>query len=195
MSESQGPIEIAEAPTQFEAEAIAEVVRAEGIEAAVYGGGAMPGVAERWVVMVSRAEASRARMAIVESRVGTVPLAVLEECPWCGYSLVGITSTERCPECGTGLDLTQVASRTRGIIKSERTPALSHGAAVVWLWVGVGLCAIIGLVGYIPLRGWLPTSTMWSSFLLGLTVFVIALVVRRKARQARRQRRAGTQKE
>lgn len=180
MADPRSPTEIAKFPTQFEAEAVAEVVRAEGIDAAVFGGGGAfaggLGVFGQWSIMVPLADVERARRAIIEARDIEGQEPVIHACPGCGYSLDGLEGGMRCPECGHDIDVAREDAKVRGLVSVGRstTPA--------WAWkvLGVGLAACVG-VGLLAIvledLGPRIYQSWWTPLPIGLMVLAIGVAV------------------
>jgi hypothetical protein len=187
----RSPREIASFATKFEADAVAGVIDAEGIDATVFGrGGAvsgwMDGIGE-WAVMVPVEEANRARQVVLEARETQGESAALVYCPGCGYSMMGLREAKRCPECGQDLDAARMDLRVRGVKQAPEVVEGGPPTAWKWLMIGIGICVVAGLLSF----GQAEVYLWGFSAALGLIVFVVgslALVRRSLRRKALDQR-------
>jgi len=195
MADPRAPVDIAKFATQFEAEAVAEVIRAVGIEAVVFGGGSafaggLGGFGE-WIVLAPSADAARARQAVVEARGQHVPRSEVDHCPWCGYSMAGLEEAEKCPECGRELEPVRAATRVRGLVQGPEPLPAHYRSAMRGLWAAIGVCGVLGLGALVSEmaggRGGL--SAMWQYWvLIAVVASLTAIVFTARARRIRRSR-------
>ncbi len=188
MRKSDGFDPIGEFSSEFEAEALVATLRSLEFHALVDTRGGLAGQMSTWVVSVASGEKRAALDALISLQGRQVVSVPLARCPHCGYSLDGLAEVLKCPECGGDLELERLMVRS-GVGARPVDPS-TYRKARGWLIAGVAVCAVVGAVNFLlPWGGWFSFTTTWAPPVAGFAVLVAALVVRRKAQQARRQRR------
>lgn len=189
---SQDPVEITDAATEFEAEALADVIRRAGIDAFVLAPDMFKtGGFDRWRVMVGRDRATRACEAIIQNRQeGSGEVAA---CPVCGYALAGLEQQPRCPECGEDLAAARAVAQVRGARIAGVQEATRRQETRVFLAVGMIACTVVCLSGI-----QLPYGRITDNWALSLVACVtlvglltVCWVVARREQKRRAAARRG----
>lgn len=187
MARTAGFAPVGELASEFEAEALAEVLRGQGFLAVVHSQGGLAGQLCAWVVSVPFEDGQRALQAIIGSRAAGFSQA-LARCPECQYSLEGLEGSLRCPECACDLESARLLVRTFGAVvlpeTRQRTVVRAYlviGVLMIAIWIAV----LFSAFGF---GEWADDIAMWSVVAGAAFVCVVAMVVRRRSQQVRRAR-------